>query len=78
MAANFKTYTYDLILDLINTLYYLTFPDQSIGHVETECIPETFSNTKLNFPLREVKGSWWRLIKNASKVMYWILFFSQQ
>lgn len=78
MAANFKTYTYDLILDLINTLYYLTFPDQSIGHVETERIPETFSNTKLNFPLREVKGSWWRLIKNASKVMYWILFFSQQ
>lgn len=34
MALNFKTYIYDLLLDLVNTIYYLTFPDQNTGSVE--------------------------------------------
>lgn len=76
MASYFKMYTYDLLLDLVNTLYYLTFPDQSIGNVKTEYIPITFSNTKLNFPLRQINGSWWRLIRKCfqSCVLDFILF----
>lgn len=56
MASNFKTYTYDLLLDLVDILNYLTFADESIRNGETECIPGTFSSTKLNLPLRQMRG----------------------
>lgn len=76
MASNFKTYTYDLLLNLVNILHYLTFSDQNTRNVETEYISETFSNTKLDFPPRRRKGSWWRVIKKCfqSYVLDFILF----
>lgn len=78
MASNFKTYTYDLLLDLVDILYHLTFADEGIRNGETECIPETLSNTKLNFPLRQMRDLRWRRIKKGfrSYVLDFILFTS--